>query len=345
MAGTGKLFKLDEAVVQEFRKMKSKLGQWKGWLKLQIEDKTKIVLTGSGEPVENIFAPLHAAAEQEPKAHCFFLAKSPLGKKQFFVLHWGPDAAPVKDRMLYASGRQTIKDTLGSSDFTDDFYVNTLAELTLENYTHEKETIPQIDVRTQDEIEKEEADAEQIPMGTKTTVLTQLNVKTSEGTDGLLKEYLEGSVNTIIMTIEKKTQNIESTKGSDNYAELCSVLDDTGTPAFILHRFNHADPNGEAAASSMFVYFSPTGATDRRARFTYSLCKSNALSLIESKGIAVDDKARFECGSMADEMSAQKVLEALYPEQKEIVHHAKAAAPAQRRRGKKKKKKLVFDEE
>jgi twinfilin-like protein len=54
--------------------------------------------------------------------------------QSWILVAWVPEGCRVRDKMLYASSREDIKTHLGASFFSSEYYANTFADLTWENY-------------------------------------------------------------------------------------------------------------------------------------------------------------------------------------------------------------------
>lgn len=329
---------VDKQVQSEFIQMKSSMGDYKGWLELVYDpDSTSIVLGQTGEQCDDPFAAFASIIPE--KSHRFYIFKSPLESEseKFVLVHWGPDATKVRERMAYANSRANVKDALGSSDFVDDHFCSSMKEITLDYYRHVKEVLPSIDVRSGEEIIKEEVERETQPVGTSTAVLKQLAIGYDEGMEELFDKYKQNSFDTVVMTLQPKNQKLEGVEGKSEFSELVSDLSESG-PCFILHRYKHEDKEGNSAAENIFVYFSPTNNKDRRAKFTYSLCKANATQLIESFDIKIREK--FEVGDAAD-LNNASILKVLYPEEVKQIISAKPKAPGKKSSKSKRKKKAA----
>lgn len=56
------------------------------------------------------------------KTHTYFVIADPVKESLFIFIHWAPDSSTVKQRMLYASSRATLKSFLGDANFTPDYF-------------------------------------------------------------------------------------------------------------------------------------------------------------------------------------------------------------------------------
>lgn len=123
-----------------------------GMVQLQIVDET-VEVTGTAPPTgsdEEAFASAQAVITEESNAGgviggepCYIALKLPsLGASSamaWVMLLYIPSGCSVRDRMLYASTKDTVKKDLGASNFASDLYGNTKDELTLAAYTYKQD--------------------------------------------------------------------------------------------------------------------------------------------------------------------------------------------------------------
>lgn len=56
------------------------------------------------------------------------------GNFLWMLLTWSPDTSPVRQKMLYASTKATLKNEFGAGQISEDVFASTLAEATYEGY-------------------------------------------------------------------------------------------------------------------------------------------------------------------------------------------------------------------
>merc|ERR1719229_1415993 len=90
--------------------------------------------------------------ECRPKAHRYFIIRDPTVKNtaasnpeskeddsssgssnMYILIHYAPDLSPVKERMIYASSRPSLKQFLGPSSFSEDYHCSSADDLSLKS--------------------------------------------------------------------------------------------------------------------------------------------------------------------------------------------------------------------
>ena len=64
----------------------------------------------------------------------FSLEGSEGGNGKWLLVAWVPDAAKVRDKMLYSSSKEDLKKALGLTSFAGDYYANVKSDLTWDAY-------------------------------------------------------------------------------------------------------------------------------------------------------------------------------------------------------------------
>ena len=77
---------------------------------------------------------------------------------RWILISWSPDSASVRNKMLYASTKASLKKDFGGAHIYDDLYGNVKEDITLNGYErHVKhEESSREDMMTQEEKEREE---------------------------------------------------------------------------------------------------------------------------------------------------------------------------------------------
>eukprot|EP01084_Bolivina_argentea_P300501 518170_1 len=86
--------------------------------------------------------------------------KSTKINNRYILIHFAPDLSPVKQRMMYAASRPSLKAYLGQANFSEDYHCSTLEELSYKNISDARTLHHTIDFRSDSEIEKQQASME-----------------------------------------------------------------------------------------------------------------------------------------------------------------------------------------
>lgn len=271
----------------------------------------------------------------QPKQHTYFLVPSPAPNEdhRWILIHYAPDLSPVKMRMLYASNRNNLKEHIGPSDFSSDYFVSEARAVDLQVFNksigigYEK-----IDVRTNAEMIRDDANLETRPQMTKSAVMAQLPINVLDSGIGVFKGFAGKSIPSGLLSLNTKNQDVEGEELQIDDADALGQVLPPDEPRYILFCFRH-ERNGIPTSKNIFVYYCPDAA-NRREKFTYSTCKQNILLSAEQIGVRVDLK--LEIADRAD-INTRYFTRELYPVKDVKQNFSKPMAPGRRRKGRKKR--------
>ena len=92
----------------------------------------------------------------EDKTHTIFITRDPMDDKLMLLIHFAPDQSPVRQRMLYASSRNKLKQALGQALFSHDYHISKKEECTPQQLIDQRTLHEKIEFRSQSEIDKAE---------------------------------------------------------------------------------------------------------------------------------------------------------------------------------------------
>lgn len=251
--------------------------------------------------------------------------KSPDSGYDWLFVSWSPDTAPVRQKMLYASTKATLKQEFGTASIKEELHGTVREDITLEGYyKHKKNDDAPAPLTT---AEEELAELK------KSTVSTDYGVETRHQT-------LSGVA--FPVTDEAKQAIAELGKGTHEYVQLridleeekihlamaCDVSLDklpTKVPAdsarYHLYNFKHTH-EGDYTECIVFIYSMPGYSCSIKERMLYSSCKAPLLELIQSLGVSIAKKLEIDDGA---ELTESYLQEELHP--KVNLHRPKFAKP------------------
>jgi len=229
---------------------------------------------------------------------------------EWLLLSWVPDGSSVKDRMLYASTRDSLKKQLGKSYFvTNDMFGSEPDEFTWDAY--------------QDMLQKPFA-----PPPFTGSELHAMNELTSAVDPGHTREYVHSvrfplsrdalsalqsfsaSKNFVQLLVDPSQETIELVSAKKiSVAELARQLDGS-EPRFSFFKYTHTF-KGEAMDSNVFIYSNPDN-SPVKLRMLYSTVKSVVSAAAEDAGIIVERNGKIEVDNPA-EVTAEYLNSALHP--------------------------------
>ncbi|KAK0176479.1 hypothetical protein PV328_000611 [Microctonus aethiopoides] len=251
--------------------------------------------------------------------------KSPDSGYDWLFISWSPDIAPIRQKMLYASTKATLKQEFGTASIKDELHGTVFEDITLEGYhKHKKNDAAPAPLTS--------AEEELVELK-KSTIHTDYNVETRHQT-------LSGVA--FPVTDEAKQAITEIGKGVHEYVQLkidleeekihlvmaCDVSLDklpTKVPAdsarYHLYNFKHTH-EGDYIEAIVFIYSMPGYSCSIKERMLYSSCKAPLLDLIQSLGVTIIKKLEIDDGK---ELNEDYFQEELHP--KVNLHRPKFAKP------------------
>ena len=92
----------------------------------------------------------------QEKNHTYVITRDPLNAELFTLIHFAPDLSPVRQRMLYASSRATIKAQLGAANFAEDYHISKADECDVKRLIDQRTLHQKVEFRSYEEILKAE---------------------------------------------------------------------------------------------------------------------------------------------------------------------------------------------
>ena len=205
------------------------------------------------------------------------------GDKSLCAITYVPNAAPVRQKMLFASTRLTLLRELGGEHFPETVFCTEADELTEEGWArhlaHEKEKNP---------LTKEEQDLEDIKhaeslesRGTQGRSLTQggkLALRADSDIASALSTLGEGGrENLVQLRMDGKTETLQLASVSSASPSSLATAIDASEPRFSFYRYDDAED------SIVFVSTCPSKAKIKD-RMLYAASRSNVLLLAQNEG-------------------------------------------------------------
>jgi len=290
-----------------------------------LKDESFSLVSKSGQAAD-LEAGLKAVQSiMEEKAAAYFVLK-PATEDKWLMLFYVPDGAPVRDKMMYAASRAALKEGLGASSFTVDFFVSQKSECDLAHYlgSQRPDTLDK-NVLTAEEVIKREAHEESLKAMSfgkvKMTAIADIPIQISAEAQQILLSFAAKSVTSALLNLDasETIQSIPLPKAIPE--DIATKLSDS-MPSYVLFYFNH-EADSKQASTPVFVYYCPDKAVPRQKMF-YSSCKSMVLKLLENSGIIAEKRLEI---SDPKELTTQFVMDELYPKATEKKAIAKPKTP------------------
>nr|XP_032825492.1 twinfilin-2-like [Petromyzon marinus] len=291
-------------------------------IKIAIDDGTEtLVLADERRPEQAWDAEYDALVQSvlEPEQPCYLLyrldSQNPQGHEWLFIT-WCPDSSPVRQKMLYAATRATVKKEFGGGHIKEELYGTEKEEVSLSGYKkHIKlSNAPNPLTAAEAELQKLKLNEVKtdISVDSKQQTLQGVSFPIQERALQALQRFSKGEVNYVQLSVDldKETINLEHAK-KISVAELprC-VPEDAARYHFFIFPHSH---EGDRLESTVFIYSMPGYKCSIKERMLYSSCKGPLIDTVEQKlGLDIARKIEIE---NRDELTEDFLYEEVHPKQ------------------------------
>lgn len=290
------------------------------FLKVNIEDE-KLVPGKYSEPrqswEDDLDAMVPPVLEDKKPCYIFFRLDERNAHQNYLwvFMSYTPDFAMVKEKMLYAATKATIRKAFSSGVIIDDIAATHKEELTLEGYKKhlesQKAAPPLTDAEHELKLLRESEDHADIGTGTRQSHLHGVSFPIQPEAIDVLKQFQQGSLGYLQLEVDVKRELIllDRTEVKVSADSLPTVIPES-SPRYHFYRFEHTH-EGDYQEAIIFIYSCPGFKSSIKERMLYSSCKEPLIAGIEEDlGIKVTKKVEIDSGS---ELSEQFLLTEVHP--------------------------------
>lgn len=268
-----------------------------------------------------------------PKQPCYFLVKvtdDVTGGDSWIFVVYAPDNSVIKDRMLYASSRETCKKSLGSGYFAEDFHITEASELNWDEFQAHKHGKYVSAPLTQAEVELRQDRTAEVHVGTTKEYVHGVKFPVMQPAIDALHKLQQGGVTAVFLAVdpEKETIELHSSHAGASVANLASFVP-SETPSFCIFRHNHLF-EGSQTSADVFIFFCPASSRIK-LKMLHASVKAPAIAGVEGVGVKIS--AKLEIDDPRDELSAEVLDEAIHPAARKVETRTGFAKPAMAGRG------------
>ncbi|KAI1882302.1 hypothetical protein AGOR_G00249280 [Albula goreensis] len=245
---------------------------------------------------------------------------------EWIFVAWSPDHSPVRQKMLYAATRATLKKEFGGGHIKEEIFGTTRDDVSLSGYrkylTSQAAPLP---------LSAAEEELRQIKLN---EVQTDISVDTKQQTlQGVAFPLHGDAVQALEQFRDKKFNYVQLEVDIEN--EIIKLSDTAPTEIkdlpkripkdvpryhFFLYKHSH---EGDYLESTVFIYSMPGYACSIRERMLYSSCKNPLVDMVEGNlNIEIAKKIEIDDG---DEVTGDFLYEEVHP--KQHAHKQKFAKP------------------
>ncbi|XP_063922273.1 twinfilin [Zophobas morio] len=264
----------------------------------------------------------------EENQPCYLLyrldSKNSSGYEWLFV-SWSPDTAPIRQKMLYASTKATLKQEFGTSQIKEELHGTILSDITLNGYQKYKKASvapAPLTIREEElqELRKTEVHTD-ISVDSKQQTLTGVAFPITQAAKQAIIDMARGSYDYLQLKINIEEETIHLVIAENISIEKLpsKVPEDSGR--YHLYNFKHTH-EGDYMENIVFIYSMPGYSCPIKERMLYSSCKNPLTDTITNLGLEIIKKVEIDSGT---ELTENFLYEEIHPTKN--LHRPKFAKP------------------
>ncbi|KAH9496320.1 Twinfilin-2-A [Bulinus truncatus] len=265
---------------------------------------------------------------------CYILyrldTKNSMGYEWLFIA-WSPDFAPVRQKMLYAATRATMKSEFGGGQIKDELFGTVQSDVSLRGYhRHVQAALAPAPLTMAEEelqfIKQNEVNAH-INVETKSQTMQGVAFPLTPEAERAVLAFRDGAFNYVQLSLDiaKEVVNLSETDNIRVASLISHVPTENGR--YHLFKFTHTH-EGDSLESIIFIYSMPGYKCSIKERMLYSSCKSPLVEQLASIGIEIEKKIEIDDPK---ELSEEFIYEEIHPKKNAVRQaFAKPKGPAGR---------------
>ncbi|XP_068595906.1 twinfilin-1a isoform X2 [Brachionichthys hirsutus] len=289
-------------------------------LKIVIQDEqlilgcTKDASKAWDEEYDSLVLPL-----LEAEVPCYILYRLDSSNNQgyeWLFLAWSPDCAHVRQKMLYAGTRASLKKEFGGGHIKEELFATTMEDLTLCGYRKHLSSLaaPLPLTSAEEELRQIKLDQVQTDIGvdTKTPTLQGVSFPLHQDAIEALRRFSERKINYVQLKIDPDQELIQkcSTEPTELKELPLRIPDKEARYHLFLYKHSH---EGDRLESTVFIYSMPGYSCSVRDRMLYSSCKQSCVYAVENiLQIEIEKKLEIQNG---EELTSDFLYDEVHPTQ------------------------------
>jgi len=266
--------------------LKNAFSTTKRLIKVQIENEEMVPvkeIAHSGKTWEQDLDLISGLLDSNQPSYLMF-NKSP-ENNEWILFCYVPDKAKVKDKMLYASSRATLKQQLGSSVFIDDVFGTVAADFSVKGYTlHVTSKKTESPLTESEQIRQSEHESPVYSPGGSTTYVHGVAFPVDSAVTQAIKKLISGEITYIQCGVDiSKEKIILDHTDKIEFTSLAFKIP-LAEPRFHFFSYTHSFED-QTITSIVYIYSCPDGSKGTtsapvKQRMLYSSSKANVSELI-----------------------------------------------------------------
>ncbi|KAF8455390.1 hypothetical protein BGX38DRAFT_1267313 [Terfezia claveryi] len=252
-------------------------------------------------------------------------------KPPFVAVTYVPDTANVRQKMLFASTRNTLLRELGKDRFDEDIFATLKSELTAEGFERHDAHGAKPSPLTEEErhlkdVRDLEAENSRGTSSRKSHVSSGIAFPLSPEAQFMLKSLHTATTHNLVqLAIDTTKETIELEGCEAIEAQNLQRAISNSAPRFSFFVFHHTY-DGESTSPVVFIYTCPS-TSKIKERMVYASSRSSIISIAEQAGLQISK--RLEAASPS-ELSLELLMEEFHPKKEEKASFARPKRPGRR---------------
>ncbi|KAF2885658.1 hypothetical protein ILUMI_20509 [Ignelater luminosus] len=264
----------------------------------------------------------------EENQPCYILyrldTKNEMGYEWLFI-SWSPDTSPIREKMLYASTKATLKQEFGTAQIKEEVHGTIVSDITLEGYKKYKKAVSSPAPLTTREEELQELKRNELHtdygVDSKHQTLSGVVFPITESAKQAILDMARGSYDYVQFRIDIEEEKIHLVSAENlNIEKLPSKVPDNAA-RYHLYKFKHTH-EGDYMENIVFIYSMPGYSCSIKERMLYSSCNNPFTDIISNLGLEIAKKLQIDSGS---ELTEESLYEEIHPTKN--LHRPKFAKP------------------
>jgi twinfilin-like protein len=252
--------------------------------------------------------------ESQPCYILFRLESTANNGYEWLLFTWSPDVSPVRQKMLYASTKATLKLQFGAGQIKEEVFASSLEEASWNGYEKIKRNRAAPNPLTSAEQELAELKKTDIKsdigVDTRHQTLQGVLFPLTSGALEALENFRDKRLNYVQLKLDIENELLELASTSDTDVHTLQKRVPENTARYHLFMYPHGH-EGDFLESFVFIYSIPGSTCTIKERMLYASCKGPLLAAMERDlGLVMDKRIEIEFGS---ELTEEFLREELHP--------------------------------
>lgn len=298
------VFPLSQELIDTFSAEVSASAPKHSFLRIRILNE-QLALTSTGaykSDISEVFREI-AATTTEPSFVPLRLSET--GK--WLLLMYIPDDCAIKDRMLYAASRDTLKRQLGYNNFMGEYICREMSQINYEEYLA---STAKVDAMT--EVEKLKILDNQLERDSHIDAKSKSRLAFPISAEGAsaLEAFKNGQVSFVQLRVDTGAETLELVhQGAVDLHSIAGHFTSDGA-RFVLFRFRHQHPSDNSQQDKTVFYLSCPDSVKPKERMLSASVKSSLVTEIEGLGITIHKQ--FDTDNEREDVTETALLSYLY---------------------------------